>query len=61
MLRLAVAPVSLYSELGFREVLPRTDFGIGIRGGAFGENYYEINQGDYLRARASMGVRAALH
>jgi len=54
-LRMAVAPVYLYSELGFRRVLPRTDFGIGIRGGAFGENYYEINQGDYRKSESFDG------
>ncbi len=57
-LRMAVAPVYFYSELGFREVLPRTDFGIGIRGGAFGENYYEINQGDYLKGQSFKGSGA---
>jgi len=54
-LRLAVAPVYLYSELGFRQVLPRTDVGIGISGGAFGENYYEINQGDYVKSQSFNG------
>lgn len=54
-LRLAVAPVYLYGELGFRQVLPRTDVGIGIRGGAFGENYYEINQGDYIKGESFDG------
>jgi len=48
-LRLAVAPVYFYGELGFRQLLPRTDVGIGISGGAFGENYYEINQGHYFK------------
>ena len=54
-LRMAVAPVYLYSELGFREVLPRTDLGIGISGGAFGENYFEINQGDYRKDQSFNG------
>lgn len=54
-LRLAVAPVYLFSELGFRQVLPRTDLGIGISGGAFGENYYEINQGDYIKSQSFDG------
>ncbi len=57
-LRMAVAPVYLYSELGFREVLPRTDFGIGIRGGAFGDNYFEINQGEYLQGQSFDGSGA---
>ncbi len=54
-LRLAVAPVYFYGELGFRQVLPRTDFGIGLRGGAFGENYYEINQGQYIKGESFDG------
>lgn len=54
-LRMAVAPVYFYSELGFRRLLPRTDVGIGISGGAFGENYYEINQGDYIKSQSFNG------
>lgn len=54
-LRMAVAPVYLYSELGFRQILPHTDFGIGMRGGAFGENYYEINRGDYIKGESFDG------
>ena len=54
-LRLAVAPVYLYGELGFRRVLPRTDVGIGLSGGGFGENYYEINQGQYLKGQSFDG------
>ena len=54
-LRLAVAPVYLYGELGFRQVLPRTDVGIGLSGGAFGENYYEINQGHYFKGQSFNG------
>ena len=54
-LRVAVAPVYLYSEIGFRQLLPRTDVGIGISGGAFGENYYEINQGKYLKSESFDG------
>ena len=54
-LRLAMAPIYLYSEIGFRQLLPRTDVGIGIRGGAFGENYHEISQGDYLKRESFDG------
>ena len=54
-LRLAVAPVYLYGEIGFRQLLPRTDVGIGVTGGAFGENYYEINQGQYLKSESFNG------
>lgn len=47
-LRLAIAPVYFDGELGFRELIsPHTDVGIGIYGGAFGDNFYEVRQGDY--------------
>jgi hypothetical protein len=47
-LRLAVAPIYLDGEIGFRQVLsPHTHLGIGINGGGFGENYYEVRQGYY--------------
>ena len=49
-LRLAVAPVYFDGELGFRQLLsPHTDVGIGISGGGFGENYYEVRQGHYYK------------
>jgi hypothetical protein len=49
-LRLAVAPVYLDGELGFRQLLsPNTDVGIGINGGGFGENHYEVRQGRYFK------------
>src|SRR3990172_6856672 len=43
-LRLAVAPVYLDGEIAFRQLLPRTDVGIGINGGGFGEDYYEVRE-----------------
>jgi hypothetical protein len=49
-LRLAVAPVYFDGELGFRQLLsPHTDVGIGLNGGVYGENYYEVRQGDYVK------------
>ena len=49
-LRLAVAPVYFDGELGFRQLLsPHTDVGLGLSGGGFGENYYEIRQGQYFK------------
>jgi hypothetical protein len=54
-LRLAVAPVYLYAELGFRRALPGTDVGIGLSGGGFGENYYEINQDSYIKGQSFDG------
>jgi hypothetical protein len=56
VLRLAVAPVYVDGELGLRERLsPQTDVGIGLYGGAFGDNYYEVRQGDFQRAESFYG------
>jgi hypothetical protein len=55
-LRLAVAPVYLDGEIGFRQLLsPHTDVGIGINGGGYGENYYEVRQGHYLKGESFDG------
>ena len=54
-LRLAVAPIYFDGELGFREVLPQTDMGIGLNGGGFGENYYEVRQGHYFKTESFDG------
>lgn len=48
-IRLAIAPVYFDGEIGFRDVLPQTDVGLGINGGGFGENYYEMRQGYFLK------------
>jgi hypothetical protein len=64
-LRLAIAPVYLDSELGFVGALgPNTDLGVGIAGGGFSDNYYEIRDGTYYAdesfdgygAGASLGI-----
>jgi hypothetical protein len=48
-LRLSVAPTYLDSELGISHALgENTDVGIGVAGGGFADNYYEIRQGTYL-------------
>jgi hypothetical protein len=55
-LRLAAAPVYFDGELGFRELLsPLTSVGLGINGGGFGENYYEVRQGQYLKDESFYG------
>jgi hypothetical protein len=55
-LRLAVAPAYLYGELGFKQLLsPYTDLGIGFYGGAFGDNYYEVRQGQYYKSESFNG------
>ena len=55
-LRLAVAPVYLDSELGLTGALgPHTDLGIGLAGGGFADNYYEVRQGEFLRGESFLG------
>jgi hypothetical protein len=59
VLRAAVVPVYLDSELGIREVLgPHTDLGIGLAGGGFADTYNEIRQGDYITAESFTGHSA---
>jgi hypothetical protein len=58
-LRLAIAPAYLDGELGFRQLLsPSTDVGIGLYGGAFGDNFYEVRQGNYRRRESFNGSGA---
>ena len=55
-LRVAIAPAYLDSELGFKGVIsPYTDFGIGINGGAYGDDYYEVRQGNFVKAETFDG------
>jgi hypothetical protein len=55
-LRLAAAPVYLDAEIGFPHLLtPQTSLGIGINGGAFGDNYYEVRQGHYFKDESFNG------
>jgi hypothetical protein len=55
-LRLAVAPTYLDSELGFASALgPNTDLGIGLAGGAFGDDYNEIHDGTFLPSESFEG------
>ncbi len=55
-LRLAVAPTYIDSELGISQALgPQTDVGVGLAGGAFADNYYEIQQGKYLKQQSFDG------
>lgn len=56
VLRLAIAPVYLDGELGFRQLLsPYTDVSIGFYGGAYGDNFYEVRQGNYRRTESFDG------
>ncbi len=55
-LRAAIAPVYLDSEIGFKQLIsPYTDVGIGINGGAYGDNYYEVRQGNYIKPESFDG------
>src|SRR5689334_17101010 len=47
-LRLALAPTYLDSEFGVSHLLGKnTDFGIGVAGGGFADNYNEIRDGKF--------------
>jgi hypothetical protein len=55
-LRLAVAPAYMDAEVGVKNLIsPSTDLGIGIAGGAFGDYYYEVRQGNYVREESFNG------
>lgn len=55
-LRAAIAPAYLDSEIGFKNLLsPTTDLGIGVYGGAFGDNFYDIVQGQYRETQSFYG------
>jgi len=56
VLRTAVAPLYLDGELGFKHLLsPSTDLGLGFYGGAYADNYYYVNQGDYNKSQSFNG------
>jgi hypothetical protein len=56
VLRAAIAPVYLDSELGFKQLIsPTTDVGIGVSGGAYSDNYYEVRQGKYIKSESFDG------
>ena len=55
-LRLAIAPAYLDGELGFKHLLsPSTDVGLGINGGAYGDSFYEVRQGNYIKSESFDG------
>jgi len=55
-LRLVVAPIYLDGELGFKQLIsPNTDVGIGVFGGGFSDNFYEIRQGHYYKEESFYG------
>jgi hypothetical protein len=55
-LRLAIAPAYVDGEIGFKHLLsPYTDVGLGFNGGLFGDNYYEVRQGQYYQSESFDG------
>lgn len=55
-LRMAIAPTYLDSEIGFKHLLsPSTDVGVGLYGGAFGQNFYDVVQGEYVESQSFYG------
>jgi hypothetical protein len=49
-LRLAIAPLYVDGELGFKGLLgENTDLGVGLFGGGFANNYEEVRRGNYFR------------
>ena len=59
-LRLAVAPIYLDADLGFADVLPDTDFSVGMAGGGFADTYSEIRQGVFRREESFTGHSAEI-
>jgi hypothetical protein len=58
-LRLAVAPVYLDSELGFRGVItPHTDLALGVAGGGYADSYYEVRDGKLFKDQSFYGHSA---
>ena len=55
-LRVAAAPAYVDGELGFKQLLsPTTDVGLGFYGGFFGDNYYEVRQGQFYKNQSFNG------
>ena len=55
-LRLALAPVYLDSELGFRGLLgEHTDLALGLAGGGYADSFSEVRGGHYFREESFIG------
>ena len=55
-LRLALAPAYADAELGFKHLIaPYTDVGVGINGGAYGDSFYEVRRGNYIKSESFYG------
>ncbi len=58
-LRLAIAPIYLDGELGFKSLLgPNTDLGVGLAGGGFADLYNEVRQGVFETKESFLGDAA---
>lgn len=54
--RIAVAPIYVDAELGFKNLITQnTDFGIGIAGGGFADSFSEVDNGVYRRDESFTG------
>jgi hypothetical protein len=54
--RMALAPVYVDTETGFVGLLgPNTDFGLGLAGGGFADDYYEFDKGKYFPEQSFYG------
>lgn len=61
VLRMAVAPVYLDSELGIKDALGSdTDLGVGFAGGGYADSYSEIRRGKFWREESFTGHGADL-
>src|SRR5687767_10351307 len=55
-LRMAIAPIYVDTELGFRSLLsPSTDLAVGLAGGGFAESYSEVRLGNLRRTESFDG------
>jgi hypothetical protein len=66
VLRFAIAPTYVDSDLGFQGLLgPQTDLAVGAFGGFFANNYQEVDDGRYYKDRSfngnSVGGRVSLY
>lgn len=58
-LRMALSPTYLDGELGFKHLIsPYTDLGLGLAGGGYADDYYEVRQGRYLKSESFNGYGA---
>lgn len=55
-LRLAIAPIYLDAEFGFKRAIGQnTDLGLGLAGGGFADSYFEIRRGKFIEEESFTG------